>query len=288
MNSFTPDARTRMLALIGDPVSHSVSPRAQTFALSRIGANAVCLAFRVAPQRLQSAIVGARELGAAGVMVTIPHKEAILEFCDELHPSAQLVGAANLLEFRTDNTICAHSSDGWAALESLKSRGVNIQQKRVAILGGGGSARSLALTFADAGASSITLYNRTIERAQTIADEVRSRSQVEAIARALPVSDLADADILINTTSIGMTPDTGSTPLDASAIKARHLVFDIVYNPLETRLLREAKQRGAQTVDGLDMVLWTNVYAARVCLGVEISIEDLRGEARRALKENHV
>ncbi len=286
MNSFTHDAHTRMVALIGDPVSHSVSPRAQTFALSRAGANAVCLAFRVEPQRLQSAIVGARELGAAGLMVTIPHKEAVLSFCDELHPSARLVGAANLLEFRPDGTTCAHSSDGWAALESLKSRGVNVEQKRVAILGGGGSARSLALTFADAGASSVTLWNRTVERAQIIADEVRSRLGVHAEARALPVADAQDADIIINTTSIGMTPDTGSTPLDSALIEARHLVFDIVYNPLETRLLREAKERGAPTVDGLDMVLWTNVYAARVCLGVEISIDDLREEARRALGES--
>lgn len=282
------DARTRLLAIIGDPITHSVSPRAQSFALSQIGENAVCLAFRVAPDQLQSAVKGARELGLAGLMITIPHKEAVLPLCDELDASARLVGAANLLEFRSNGTICGHSSDGWAALESLKSCGVNVAQKRVAILGGGGSARSLALTFADAGASSITLYNRTLERAQTIADEVRSRLAVDAVARALPADDLQDDDIIVNTTSIGMTPGTASTPLDASVIEARHTVFDIVYNPLETRLLREAKERGAQTVDGLDMVLWTNVYAALVCLGVELRIEDLRSEARRTLGKNHV
>jgi len=286
VNALLPDARTRLIAIIGDPVTHSVSPRAQSFALSQIGENALCLAFQVSPPRLQNAVKSARELGLAGLMVTIPHKQVVLEWCDELHPSARLVGAANLLEFRADGTTCGHSSDGWAALESLKSRGVEVRGAHITILGGGGSARSLALSFADAGAASIEIWNRTPERAQAIADEVRSRLGVEAVAPPLPVGDLSRADIIINTTSIGMTPDTGSSPLDSAHIDAHHTVFDIVYNPLETRLLREAAQRGAKTVDGLDMVLWTNVYAARVCLGVELRIEDLRAEARRALESN--
>lgn len=283
MASFTPDARTRLLALIGNPVAHSVSPRAQSCALSQVGANALCLAFPVAPDRLPQAVRGARDLGVQGLMVTIPHKEKVLELCDELQPSARLVGAANLLEFRSNGAIRGHSSDGWAALESLRFQGVEVRGARVAILGGGGSARSLALTFADAGAASVELCNRTAKRAQVIADEVRLRLEVPARARALPADDLSGADIIINTTSLGMTPDESATPLEASLIEARHTVFDIVYNPLETRLLREAKARGAKTVDGLDMVLWTNVYAARVCLDVELNIEDLRAEARRAL-----
>jgi len=282
-----PNTRTRLVALFGDPVAHSVSPRAQSFALSQCGENALCLAFRVSPQNLRGAIEGARALSIAGVMLTIPHKEAALEECDELHPSAQLVGATNLLEFRANGVTVGHSSDGWAALESLKTRGVEIKGARVAILGGGGSARSLALTFADAGAASLTLYNRTLERAQIIADEVQNKTGARAIAHALPADDLTEADILINTTSVGMTPHSDETPLAENLLDARHTVFDIVYNPLETRLLREAKTRGAQTVDGLDMVLWTNVYAVRVCLKAEISIDDLREEARKALLSDH-
>lgn len=277
------NARTRVIALIGDPISHSVSPRAQSFALAHSGENALCLAFPVKSERLAEAIRGAQGLNIAGVMVTIPHKEAVLPLCDELHPSAQLVGAVNFLEFRADGTIRGHSSDGWAALRSLEDKGVTIRGTRVAILGGGGSARSLALTFADAGAIHITLFNRTVERAQIIADEVARRTNVPAIVRAIPVSDLSDADIIINTTSVGMTPDVDASALEAGVIEAHHTVFDIVYNPLETRLLREAKERGAKTVDGLDMVLWTNVYAAKIGLGTDIKIEDLRAEARRTL-----
>lgn len=277
------NARTRVIALIGDPISHSVSPRAQSFALAQSDINALCLAFPVKSDALAQAIRGAQSLNMRGVMVTIPHKEAVLSLCDELHPSARLVGAVNFLEFRSDGTICGHSSDGWAALRSLEDKGVRIGGTRVAILGGGGSARSLALTFADAGAAHITLYNRTIERAQIIADEVQTRTGVPALVSPLPASGLSDSDIIINTTSVGMTPDINSSPLDADAIEAKHTVFDIVYNPLETRLLREAKERGAKVVNGLDMVLWTNVYAAQIGLNAQIKIEDLRAEALRAL-----
>ncbi len=279
------DARTRVLALMGAPVSHSVSPRAQSFALSRRDVNAVCLAFEIAPEKLVAAVRGARTLGMCGVMVTIPHKEAVLSGCDELHPSAQLVGAANFLEFRADGKICGHSSDGWAALRSLRDKGVTVRGKRIAILGGGGSARTLALTFANAGAASVALYNRTVDRAQRIADEVQESMHITSFARALPVYDLKDADIIVNTTSIGMTPDEKSSPLEASAIEPHHTVFDIVYNPLETRLLREARRRGAQIVNGLDMVLWTNVYAAKIAFDVDLDIEDLRDSAWRALKD---
>ena len=277
------DARTRVLALMGDPVSHSVSPRAQSFALSRRGLNALCLAFEVAPEKLIAAVRGARTLGMSGVMVTIPHKEAVLSCCNDLHPSAQLVGAANFLEFRADGTICGHASDGWAALRSLRDRDISVRGKRIAILGGGGSARTLALTFADAGAASVALYNRTVERAQRIADEVQDRLHITSFAHTLPVYDLKEVDIVVNTTSIGMTPDTKSSPLEASAIEPHHTVFDIVYNPLETRLLREARGRGAQIVNGLDMVLWTNVYAAKIAFDVDLDIEDLRDSAWRAL-----
>ena len=277
------DARTCIIALFGQPISHSVSPRAQSFALSRRGVNALCLAFEVSPEKLAAAVRGARTLGMRGVMVTIPHKEAVLSSCDQLHPSAQLVGAANFLEFHADGKIYGHSSDGWAALRALRDKSVSVRGKRIAILGGGGSARTLALTFANAGAASVALYNRTVERAQTIADEVQDRLHITSFARALPPPNLKDADIIVNTTSIGMTPDADASPLEPNTIEAHHTVFDIVYNPLETRLLREAKERGAKTVDGLDMVLWTNVYAARMAFDVELDIRDLRDEARRAL-----
>lgn len=276
-------AHTQTLALIGAPVSHSVTPRAQNAALQEIGANVVNLAFRVEPESLETAVRGAQALGFLGLMVTIPHKEAVLEFCDELHPSARTPGAANLLVFRPDGRIEGHSSDGWGAIQSLREKGIEVREQKIVILGGGGSARSLALTFALEGASEIVLLNRTVERAQKIADEVRALG-IRAEVASTPEAALDDAALLVNTTSVGMTPHAAETPLDRRFLRPGLPVFDIVYNPLETRLLREAREIGAVTVDGLDMVLLTSVYAVRECAGMEISLATMRAAALEALK----
>lgn len=275
-------AHTRTLAIIGDPIEHSLTPRIQNHALRKIGADIVNLAFRVAPEDLQKAVMGAQNLGFLGLMVTIPHKEAVLALCDELHRSAQVMGAANLLHFRGDGRIVGHSSDGWAALKSLEEEGVRVQNQSIAILGGGGAARSLALTFALEGAAEIRILNRTISRAQIIAAEVEKLG-VPAMAGTLSEESLEKVAVVVNATSVGMTPETAQTPLPKSFLRRETAVYDIVYNPLETRLLREAREVGCPTVDGLGMLLYTNVYAAQVCANVEISAGVMREEALLAL-----
>ncbi len=275
-------AHTRTLAIIGDPIEHSLTPRIQNHALRKTGADIVNLAFRVAPENLQKAVVGAQNLGFLGLMVTIPHKEAVLALCDELHRSADVMGAANLLYFRGDGRIVGHSSDGWAALKSLEEAGVRVQNQSIAIVGGGGAARSLALTFALKDAAEIRILNRTVSRAQIIAAEVEKLG-VRAMAGTLSEELLQNVAVLVNATSVGMTPETAQTPVPKSLLRRETAVYDIVYNPLETRLLREAREVGCQTVDGLGMLLYTNVYAAQVCANVEISAQEMREEALRAL-----
>ena len=248
-------ANTRTLAILGDPIEHSLTPRIQNAAWRAIGQDSdwVNVAFRVAPAQLATAVFGARSLGFAGLMITIPHKEAVLSLCDELHSSAQLLGAANLLHFRDDGAIVGHSSDGWAMLESLREEGIEVAGRQIAILGGGGAARSVALTLAGAGVSGITILNRTLERAQTIAAEVEKYGapvSAAALERDGNERVCEDADLLINTTSLGMTPNVKSTPLGCKLLRPDCAVYDIVYNPLETRLLREARQIGARGVDG--------------------------------------
>lgn len=276
--------RTRALAIIGDPIKHSLTPRIQNAAFQSIGADFVNLAFQVAPNELESAIKGAQALGLLGLMVTIPHKEAVLPFCDELHPSAQLMGAANLLHFRGDGRIIGHSSDGWAAVKSLEESGIEIKNRRVAILGGGGSARSLALTLAREGVAHLTILNRTLSRAEAIANEVRSLG-ASVSSGSLDEKALENIDLVINSTSVGMTPETLATPLPQSSLHSAMAVYDIVYNPLETRLLREAREVGCRVIDGLGMLIYTNVYAAQVCAGAEISSARMREEALQALSE---
>ncbi len=275
---------TRTIAIIGDPIQHSLTPRIQNAALQTAGADIVNLAFRVSPDQLENAVKGAQSLGFLGLMVTIPHKEAVLPLCDELHESAQLIGAANLLHFHPDGRIIGHSSDGWAAVKSLQEEGISLQNRRVAILGGGGSARSLAMTFARAGVAHLQILNRTPARAEKIAAEVADFG-ASVSSGILEADSLWNIDLVVNSTSVGMTPGIDATPLPAAWLRPEIAVYDIVYNPLETRLLREARALGCHAVDGLGMLIYTNVYAAQIGAGVEISATIMRQEALRALQD---
>ncbi|HEX8550980.1 MAG TPA: shikimate dehydrogenase [Abditibacteriaceae bacterium] len=277
-------AHTKTIAIIGDPIEHSITPRVQNAALREIDADIVNVAFRVAPHNLREAVAGARALGFLGLMVTIPHKEAVLELCDALDESARIMGAANLLHFGEETV--GYSSDGWAALKSLEEENVVVQDARILILGGGGAARSLALTFALAGARSVGIANRTVTRAETIAEETRALG-VKAFAlsndEAALRTQLDTTDILVNATSVGMHPNIDETPVACELLHPKLAVYDIVYNPLETRLLREAREVGARAVDGLGMLLYTNVRAVEVCAGLDISAATMRREALAAL-----
>jgi shikimate dehydrogenase len=279
-------SRTQTLAIIGDPIEHSITPRIQNAAWRAIGADIVNVAFRVASSDLAEAVQGARALGLLGLMVTIPHKERVLELCDELDVTAQLMGAANLLHFRADGKTVGYSSDGWAAVKSLKEEGVEVRGARIAILGGGGAARSLALTFASEGAASIRVLNRTVERAQKIVDEVGA-SNTEVQAASLDEETLRQVlpqiDLLVNATSVGMHPREDESPLPPRVLDAHLAVYDIVYNPLETQLLKEACAAGCKAIDGLGMLIYTNVFAAQTCAGQEISAAVMREEALRTL-----
>jgi shikimate dehydrogenase len=283
---FAISSHTQTLAIIGDPIEHSLTPHIQNAAWRAIGADIVNVAFRVSPHNLAEAVHGARALGLLGLMVTIPHKERVLELCDELDASAQLMGAANLLHFRTDGKIVGYSSDGWAAVKSLSEEGVDVRGARIAILGGGGAARSLALTFANEGAAGIRVLNRTRERAQKIVDEVavfNTQAQAASLDKATLREVLPQTDLLVNATSVGMHPHEDESPLPPRVLDTHLAVYDIVYNPLETRLLKEARAAGCKAVDGLGMLIYTNVFAAHICAQQEISASIMREEALRAL-----
>jgi shikimate dehydrogenase len=279
-------SHTRVLAIIGDPIDHSISPRIQNVAWRAANSDHVLLACRVAPDNLATAVHGARDLGLLGLMVTIPHKERVLDLCDEMDVSARDVGAANLLQFRTDGKIVGYSSDGWAAVKDLAEHGVSIRNRKVVILGAGGAARSLALTFAREGTQSIRVLNRTLERAQKIADEVTAL-EVHCVADSNDSvrEHLRDADLLVNATSIGMSPKTDEMPLARELLRPDLVIYDIVYNPLETRLLHEARAVGATALDGLGMLIGTNIRAGQICANVDLSWQIMREEALRALNE---
>jgi len=292
------NATTKVLAIIGDPIGHSLTPRIQNAAWRELNtpelrANVLNMAFRVPPKDLEAVVRGAQKMGFLGLMVTIPHKEKVLSLCDELDISAQDVGASNLLHFRSDGAIVGYSSDGWAAMKSLEEEGVQLENANIAIIGGGGGARSLALCLARSKMGKLRLLNRTVERAEKIAQEVKTLSpDIDVLALPLQKSTfeavLPECDVLINATSIGMHPQTEGIPLNPQLLDmlpASGTVYDIVYNPLETRLLAAARERQRRTVDGLGMLIYTNVRAAQICAKAELSAAMMRQEALRALSE---
>lgn len=278
-----------MLAIVGDPIEHSLTPRIQNAAWQAAGAAVVNVAFRVAAGQLDAAVRGAQALGLLGLMVTIPHKEQAARLADELDESARLLQAANLLHFTPAGRIVGYSSDGWAALRSLQEAGETVSGRPVVILGGGGAARSLAFAMAWGGAASVIVLNRTAARGRRIVEELNTALGREAaIGQELTPATLRQflqpGVLLINATSVGMTPAVEATPVPAELLPAGLTVYDIVYNPLQTRLLRDARRQGANTVDGLGMLVYTNVRAAEICAGVQLDAGLMRREALEGLK----
>ncbi|MCS7254293.1 MAG: shikimate dehydrogenase [Armatimonadota bacterium] len=274
------NASTKFIAVIGDPIEHSMTPVIQNAALEALGTNVRNIAFRVRREDFDKAVRGAMALGILGLMVTIPHKEAAASISDELDWLAQLTGSANLLHFR-DGTIVGYNTDGYGASQSLKDAGVDVKGKRVAIVGAGGAGRCLCFQMLLDGASCVHLFNRTAEKAIRVVEEAKAKLSYENVyAHELKHEALKevlkDVEILINATSVGMHPNENETPVPADCLHDGLVVFDIVYNPLETRLLREAKEVGAKVIDGVSMLVYTNVRAVEVCLKLTPSFELMR------------
>lgn len=271
------DAKTKIIALVGDPIEHSLTPRIQNAALKRLGVNVRNIAFRVSKGFLCDVVRGFKSAGVLGVMVTIPHKEDAFKLADERDKFADLMGSANLLVFR-DGKVIAYSTDGYAASRSLKEAGIDVKGKCIAIVGTGGAGRALAFQFALDGAQRLMLFNRTPERAKKLSNELKSKLDFSAVQVFThdPNSlrrELRNCDLLVNATSVGMHPNENEIPVPVDALHRDLVVFDIVYNPVQTLLLKEAKRKGCKTIDGVPMLVYTNEKALELCLGVNVTKE---------------
>lgn len=266
-----------IFAVFGDPVEHSLSPVMHNAAYKALGMDCEYHKFRVTLDDLEGAIKGARAMGFGGLNLTIPLKEKALEIV-EPDPMAQAIGAVNTIEFSGDdiagivghNTdgIIGHNTDGIGAVKALAASGVDIPGSRVLILGAGGAARAVAYQLAKDGAR-VIIANRTLGKAQELAENVRSVGNASGTGLEELPKLTADADIIINTTSVGMHPDTDRTLVSADMMHTGQVIFDIVYSPLETRLLREAKKAGAITIDGIKMLVLQGAESFRIWTGIE-------------------
>jgi len=275
---------TKLCAVIGDPVEHSLSPCIQNAAFKHLGLDYVYVAFTVKRDALGEAILGVRSLGVLGLNVTMPHKVAIIRYLDGLDETAQRVRAVNTV--LNDMGLIGFNTDALGAMNALRTYEESLGDKKVVILGAGGA--SMSISFAIAGeARELVILNRTLERAEALASRISSDMDREVrwgmLSNDVLDEELMDADILINATLVGMRPNDSETPVNRSLLREDMVVFDLVYNPLETRLLREAKSIGAQTIDGLTMLVYQGAASFEIWTGRKAPVDFMIKAAREEL-----
>lgn len=267
------NAHTQFCGVIGNPVEHSLSPAIHNAAFQKLGLNFVYLAFRV--EAIGDAIKGLRALGNfRGASVTIPHKVAAVPFLDAVEPTARHIGAINTI-VAEDGTLTGYNTDATGALRALCEGGVALKGQHVVMLGSGGAARAIAFALGtEAGIDHLTLLGIDERERTALAQDLQSKTGLAVQAAPLDEATLRqvlpEAQVLIHCTPMGMSPNINGTSVPAPLLHAGLTVMDIVYNPRETRLLREAKAAGCRTIPGLEMFLhqaaaqfelWTNQAA---------------------------
>ena len=278
---------SRICGIIGDPIAHSMSPAIHNAAFDKLGLNYLYVPFRVKREELGKAIAGVRALNIRGLNVTIPHKVTVIPFLDELDPLAQRIGAVNTI-VNDDGVLTGYNTDATGFLQTLLERGGEPRGKNVVILGAGGASRAISFILAERGAR-LVILNRLLEL--DWAEELASRiSQVfKKEVKALELNEknlkkvLANADILVNATSVGMSPNIDETPVSPDLLRPSLTVFDIVYNPIKTRLLREAEAAGAKTISGVDMLVWQGALGFELWTGAKAPVKLMRETAIKGL-----
>lgn len=256
----------KKLAIIGYPVSHSFSPAMHNFISAKVGAPYNYEAVEAAPEDLEKVVRNFRETGISGFNVTAPHKFEIMKYLDEISEQAKRYGAVNTVVNR-DGRLFGYNTDADGFYMSLAYCGIQPENKHILMLGAGGAAQPVALNLAERGAASITLINRTAEKAERIKEYVKECTGFEISTE----KSRSHYDIVINCTTLGMGKNKDLSPLeDLSVIDEASAVVDMIYNPAETVLLKNAKMRGAKTVNGLGMLIFQGILAYRLFTGIDI------------------
>ena len=289
------------LGIIGYPIEHSISPVFQQAALEHCGVAAAYRAYPVAPADVGPFVAGLRQSGVLGINVTVPHKETVIPFLDEIDDWAAEAGAVNTIVHR-QGRLTGHNTDGYGFLRALQEgAGFQPEGRRTLILGAGGAARGVVLALARAGVGPLTIANRTPERAESLAQLARGRGiQAQAIPLTAPgaaqpdpalTAVAAESELIVNCTTIGMThgainhaAGAAATPLPRQIIPPAALVYDLVYNPLETRLLREAAQAGAATLGGIQMLVYQGAASFELWLERPAPVPVMLAAATQAMQ----
>ena len=283
----TISGKTRICGIIGDPVEHSLSPIMHNTAFEALGLDYAFLAFRVKPACVAAAVESMRALNIRGLNVTMPHKTTVMASLDRTDLSAQIIGSVNTI-LNKENLLLGFNTDGAGAVKALKENGVELKGRKVLLLGAGGAARAIAYAVAKE-ADELAVLNRTVKHAQTLSKLIERSVNKKIAVGSLSPSDveqnLQDSDILINATSIGMKPRSDTSPIPPKLLRSNLSVMDIVYNPLETRLVKDAKGAGAKIVSGVEMLIYQGAAAFEIWTGKSAPVGVMRKTVLNHLQE---
>ncbi|MGJ8656088.1 MAG: shikimate dehydrogenase [Akkermansiaceae bacterium] len=267
------------LAVLGYPVSHSASPQMHQAALDALGIDISYIRLEIEPGSVGESFELMRGLGFLGCNVTIPHKLEAMEGCDELSASVKLLGVANTIHFK-DGKILGDNSDGPGLIQALEDDfGVKVKGSKILVLGaGGGAGKAIATQLNQEGCDQLYLSNRTVSKVETLAGSlIKTATQVHTIGNGfLELAGVAEeVEIIINATSMGMKPDD-ALPFPVESLCASHKVYDAIYNPAETPLLKAAKDNGATTANGLSMLIHQGAVSFKIWTGKQPDVALMR------------
>ncbi|MBV9285547.1 MAG: shikimate dehydrogenase [Acidimicrobiia bacterium] len=264
---------TRVAAVIGHPIHHSISPVIHNAAFRSLDLDWVFTAFEVAPGRGAAAVEGARDLGLAGLSVTMPHKADVVRALDHLSPTAETLGAVNTIVRNGTHELVGDNTDGAGFLDALREdEGFDPDGRSCLVVGAGGAARAVAVALAGAGAAEVIVVNRTAERAE------EAVALAPSVARTGSIEEADGVDLIVNATPQGMAGDR-TLPVPASALGAGQLVVDLVYHPAHTPLVEAARERGAAAANGLGMLIHQAAHAFRLWTGEDPPLEVMSAAA---------
>ena len=276
---------TRLFGLIGSPVGHSGSPAMYNYSFAHNGLDNAYLAFDIPLDKVEEAVAAIRTFNFGGFNITMPDKAEVCKYLDDISPAAELIGACNTVVVGEDGKLTGHNTDGIGFVRNLHEHGVEVKGKKIVLLGAGGAATAIAAQTSLDGAAKLSMFN--------IKDEFYAKGEaiIERLHEAVPgcessITDLADAealraavadcDILVNATKVGMKPLDDQTLIDPSMFRSDLVVADTVYNPKETLMIKQAAEAGcAAAVGGIGMLLWQGAAAFKLFTGEEMPTQEV-------------
>jgi shikimate dehydrogenase len=283
-NSFKPfklsqSMESKKFAVIGHPIGHSLSAAMHTRVFKELNLPHTYEAFDILPEDLEHFI---KTTNLDGINVTIPHKVEVMKLMDKLDQSAKDIHAVNTVKFGETKT--GYNTDGIGFLESLKEEEINPTNKNVLVIGAGGASRAILVSLKNEGAK-IFLTNRTKQKALDLNQELNLNATIIDFDQPTLEKYLSTINIIVNTTSIGMHPNENASPILKELLKPNHVIFDVIYNPLKTKLIKDAQEIGCKTISGVNMLVHQGAQSLRIWLGIEPPIQAMKDEVLKNLSK---